>query len=178
MLDRSTRSMVVLLFILLTSCGGGGTSPRDYVRAVCQATSDWQNDIEKEAISLAGSLSGNAGPAEQKEALVGLLQQLTTVTDRFAGRVESAGTPDIEGGEEAAESLRRSLDELNDAFRDARGQAEDLPTDSQEAFEAAAAKVGETINSSVDVLADPFGDQAEQLASVAESEPACKSLQG
>jgi hypothetical protein len=169
---------VGFLLLLLAGCGGGATNARDYVRAVCTATSDWQSDIEKEAIGLAGSLSGNAGPAEQKQALVGLLQQLTTVTERFADRVESAGTPDIEGGEEAAGSLRRSLDQLNEAFRDARSQAEDLPTDSQEAFEEAAAEVGETINSSVDVLADPFGDQAEQLASVAESEPACKNLQG
>jgi hypothetical protein len=163
--------------LLLAACGGGSTGAREYVRAVCTATSDWQADIEKEAISLAGSLSTSAGPAEQKQALIGLLDQLVSLTDRFIERVESAGTPDIEGGEEAADSLSRSLDQLNKAFRDARSQADDLPTGNEEAFQDAASKIGETINSSVDVIADPFGDQAEQLAAVAENEPACKTLQ-
>jgi hypothetical protein len=45
---RSLLVPVLLLPVVLSSCGGGGPTPQEYVRAVCTATTGWQREIEQQ----------------------------------------------------------------------------------------------------------------------------------
>jgi len=162
-----------------SSCGGGATvSAGQYVKAVCSATTGWQQDIQKRTLALADSLDPQAGVPEQKRALAALLDGLIAATDRFVARVKAAGTPDIDGGEDAANQLNDALARIDQTFRTAREQADQVPTDSKESFQHAANKIGESVNSSVAGIQDPFRDQGQQLDALAAKDPACQQTQG
>ena len=57
-------------------------------------------------------------------------------------------------------------------------EADQLPTDSKESFQQAANKIGESVNSSVAGIQDPFRDQGQQLDALAAKDPACQQTQG
>jgi hypothetical protein len=107
---------------------------------------------------------------------VQLLGGLVAATDAYVHEVEGVGSPDIDGGQDAAAGLTDALTRIDQAFRTARTQAGQLPTDSKESFEQAADKIGETVNSSVSGIQDPFKDSSE-LNTLAGKEPACKAIQ-
>ena len=173
-----TVSLAAGFVLALASCGGGGgVDAKAYVRSVCTATTDWQKDIQERTVALAGSLDPKATLPIQKQALVDLLGGLVQATDAYADKVDKAGVPDVDGGEDAAAKLVEALERIAKAFRTAHDQAGSLPTDSKDAFQQAADAIGKTVNSSVTGIEDPFKDSTE-LNTIAGQDPACKAIQG
>ncbi len=160
----------------LASCGGGSVSPQAYVKAVCQAVSDWQGQVQERSTDLEQNLGSDPSPEEGKEALGTFLDDVISDTDRMLGRVEEAGTPDIEDGEETANRLTEALRRVQEAFRDAREQVNDLSTGSPEEFQQGADEIGSAIQSAFTETGTTLDQPSPELDPVFEREPACDQL--
>jgi hypothetical protein len=160
----------------LAACGGGGVGPQAYVRSVCQAVADWQEEILDRSTSLEDELGPDATPEQGKDALAGFLDGVIADTDGMIGRVEDAGTPDIEGGEEQANRLTEALGQVQEAFRDAREEVDTISTTSPEAFQQDADALGDSIQSAFDEAGTTFDQPSPELDPIFEEEPACDRL--
>ncbi|MFN2591066.1 MAG: hypothetical protein ABR518_09895 [Actinomycetota bacterium] len=174
---RFRTSLGVVLTFALAACGGGGTSAREYVRSLCGATAQWQENVQQRTVALASDLGGDPSPQEGKAAFREYLDDILASTDTLVGRLEDAGTPDVENGEQAADRVISSLQRVRDAFEEARDQVDGLSTESPEAFEQGAEEIGQTITTSLQGIQDPIGQDDAELQAVFEDEPSCDKLQ-
>jgi hypothetical protein len=171
---RSVISLIALA--ALAACGGGTVSPQAYVRSICQAVTDWQGQIQDRSGDLEQQLGTDPTPAEGKEALGQFLDGVITDTEGMVDRVEEAGSPDIEDGEAQADRLSDALTQVLEAFRSARTEVEDIPTDSPEEFQQGADEIGNTIQSAFTEAGATFDQPSPELDPIFEDEPACDQL--
>jgi hypothetical protein len=166
----------LILAVCLAACGGGGVSPREYVRSVCEAMADWQGEIQDRSTSLAQDLGTDATPQQGKDALAEFLDGVITDTEGMVDQVEEAGSPDIQDGEDQANRLTDALTQVLEAFRAARTEVQTLPTDSPEAFQQRADEIGSAIQSAITEAGSTFEQPSPELDPVFEGEPACDQL--
>jgi hypothetical protein len=158
--------------------GGGGVSSDQYAADICTATGEWVSGIQGLATGLQDSLPQGASPEEGKEALEGFLGDALESTETYVSAVEDAGTPDVDGGEDAAGEIRDAVGEARDIISDARDQAADLPTDSEEAFSREADELGNSTRDSLSAVGDAIGDPPEELSQAFQEEEACSQIGG
>jgi hypothetical protein len=166
----------LIIAAALSACGGGAVAPEAYVKSVCQAVSDWQGQIQDRSTSLEESLGTDPSPEQGKAALTRFLDGVITDSERMVDRVEGAGSPDIEDGEDLANRLKDALEQVLQAFRDARTEVEDIPTSSPEEFQQGADEVGNTIQSAFTEAGATFDQPSPELDPIFEREPACNQL--
>jgi len=178
------RTGIALLAVaaLIGACGGdddnggGSVSAGDYARDICTATSDWVQGIQTLATDLQQELPQGASPQEGKEALEGFLGDALERTETYVSAVEDAGTPDVDGGDDAAGQIRDAVGEARDIISDARDQAGDLPTDSEQAFSEEADELGNSTRDSLSAVGDAIGDPPEELSNAFQDEEACSQI--
>ena len=110
------------------------TSADSYATAVCGAANDWFNEIKPSVLAMP-SLMTSAKQA--KITVVGVLDGAVTATETLITRVKDAGTPDIDGGREAAAGALMGLTSMKDAFVQAEETAKGLSTKDPDAFRKA-----------------------------------------
>lgn len=171
-------STVALLGGVLGACdGGGGVDPQTYVQEVCGSMQDWLESIQQGGQELQ-ELAG-AQPAEAKEAITGFLEDSIESTETLISDIEETGPPDVENGEDVHQTLIDGFGQAKSTFEDAAQQAEDLPTDSPEAFQSAAQELGTSITNAQSEIQQTF-DQAEpseELDQAFEEEQSCSDLE-
>ena len=107
------RAAVAALALGLVACGGsagtGGAAdpvpPDDYVRSVCRAVADWNDDVAA-AFRATDELPDSDRPATIRRDFVDFFDQLQEATDDMVSRVDDAAQPDIPEGAAAARALR------------------------------------------------------------------------
>ena len=155
---------------------GGGTSQsvsaEDFASTVCTGLKTWLSDIQKGATDLATGISSGSSPQQGKDVLTNYLDAVIDATETFVATIRSAGVPDVTGGSDAANALADAFERIETALQQAKESVQDLPTDSPQAFAAAAANLARSIQtnlaSATDALRDvPAPDLEQAFANTA-----------
>lgn len=164
--------------------GGGGedaggssetVSAEAYAADVCGAMQDWIAGIEERAQDIGSGLDGTDADAG-KQALADLLSEMSNSTGDLVSAVEDAGVPDVEGGEDAADSLVTAFEEVQQILEDAQADVEELPSDVQ-GFQQGAAELGPTIQEALTSVGESLEDPAsEDLKNAFQEEEACSAV--
>lgn len=173
-------SALALTAGVVAGCGGDdgdGVEPDAFVGDVCSAFDDFQSTLSEGVGAI--SAVGQADPEEGKELLVDFFDEGAAAASELTGEIENAGAPDVEGGEETADAVQEATRGLADALERARDQAEDLPTDSPEAFRSGAEELNEEFQASVDEVGEATDEIEEnaELEEAAEENPECQQLE-
>ena len=172
------------LLALAAGCGdddddGGGETvdAQTYTGAVCGTIGDWVQAIQAGAQETA-NLPQNATAEQGKEAISGFIDDSLAETTTARDALADAGVPDVEGGEEVADALVSVFDDAVGIFEQASADAGDLPTDSDQAFEAAATELGDTTEKSLQEAGDALDEleSSEELSTAAQEAPECEEL--
>lgn len=158
--------------------GGGSTeavSADAYAADVCGAMQDWLTGIQERTQSLSeGFQTGD--PGEGKKLLADLLTEMSEETGELITAVEDAGVPDVDGGEEAADSLSSAFEEVRTILDDAQADVADLPEDPQ-AFQQGAAELGPTLQQALSSVGESLEEpESEELKTAFENEESCSSI--
>jgi len=162
-------------------CGSssGKVSPSAYVTSVCRAVAPLEQDIRSRESQLASTLSSIKSAAQGKRILQSFLEAFSRDTDAALSKLRAAGTPDVANGARIEHAIVDVFQRLDTAVKSAAGQAASLPTSSPQAFQAAASKLGTTVESSVSGIGSSLSElRSPQLQKAASSSSACKSLNG
>ncbi len=147
-------------------------SPAAYVKSVCSAISPLEQDV----VTRSSALNTPAADATHaKQTLQGFLTAVAQESDHALTRIKAAGTPDIKGGQAAADTIVKAFTQLRDAMRTAVTRSNSLPTDSAASFKTAAQSLGTSVKGSLNNI-DPTGFRNPEIEKAAAKEPACKSL--
>lgn len=178
--------LTLLLAGGLVACGGddeggddGGSSEtvsaEAYAADVCGAMQDWITGIQERTQDLGSGLSGGDADAG-KQLLVDLLSEMSSSTGELVSAVEDAGVPDVDGGEEAADSLVSAFEEVQGILEDAQADVEDLPSDPQ-GFQQGAAELGPTIQQALSSVGESLEEpDSEDLKTAFEEEESCNAV--
>lgn len=159
--------------------GGGGSSEtvsaEAYAADVCGAMQDWITGIQERTQELGSGLS--EGDAEAgKQFLVDLLSEMSSSTGELVSAVEDAGVPDVEGGEEAADSLVSAFEEVQEILEGAEADVEALSSDPQE-FQQGAAELGPTIQQALTSVGESLEEpESDELKEAFENEETCNAV--
>lgn len=159
--------------------GGGGSSETvsasAYATEVCGAMQDWVTGIQERTQDLGSGLT--AGDTEGgKQVLVDLLSEMSAATGELVTAVENAGVPDIEGGEEAADSLVAGFEEVQGILEDAEADVAALSDDPQE-FQQGASELGTTIQEALTRVGDSLEEAGSgELTEAFENEESCNAV--
>ena len=136
----------VLVFAACGGDDGGGEeeAPQDvpvadYVSDLCTSLTDWRDSVQnaESEFQQENALTGELAPEEAQEKLGAYLEDVQALTDDFVADLEAAGSPDVEGGAEVADQFVSGFEQFSAALGDLQGRVEELPTESDAAFQAA-----------------------------------------
>ncbi|MEV6631390.1 hypothetical protein AB0M54_11630 [Actinoplanes sp. NPDC051470] len=134
---RPARPLLIVVSLLvgvsLAACSHT-TGPRNWAAAVCNALAPWRAEIGTLTDRTQEQMTAETTPAQAKENLVRLFGGAETASERARAGVERAGVPDVDNGEQVAESFTASLSGMRDAYARARGGVAGLATSPQKAF--------------------------------------------
>lgn len=159
--------------------GGGGStetvSAETYAADVCGAMQDWVTGIQERTQDLGSGLT--AGDTEGgKQVLVDLLSEMSGATGELVTAVEEAGVPDVEGGEEAADSLVSAFEDVQGILEDAEADVEALSDDPQE-FQQGASQLGTTIQEALTQVGESLENAgSDDLTEAFENEESCNAV--
>ena len=159
--------------------GGGGSSEtvsaEAYAADVCGAMQDWITGIQEKTQDLGSGITGNDAEAG-KQLLVDLLSEMSSSTGELVTAVEQAGVPDVDGGEEAADSLVSAFEEVQEILEGAEADVEALSSDPQE-FQQGAAELGPTIQEALTSVGTSLEEpESEELKEAFEKEETCNAV--
>jgi hypothetical protein len=181
-LRSKTILLIAVLALFISACGddddGGGDSVEvgQYAADICTAFTDWTEAIQERQTELEQGLEPGASPQEGKDALQGFLDDAVTASDQLVEDVDAAGTPDTENGEEAATALQDAAQGARDQLAQAQEDVADLPTDSPEAFSAAADEFGNDVRTALEGVGDGLEDiDTPELDEAIDEEEACQA---
>jgi hypothetical protein len=193
---RTNLGLVALLVfaLLLGACGGsdeksdsaseGSTDTAQtttitadkFAGAVCGALSSWLTDIQDRAASLTPDATDAAAT---QATLVDFLDGLVTSTDEMITKIESAGVPDTDGGQEAQSAVLDSLENVKTLFEESRDKVAGLSTDDPKAFGQALQSIGTDLQDAADGATSSLDSITDSDINAAfGTNPACASLSG
>ena len=182
--------LTLLLSAGLVACGGGDggdegggdgdgssetVSAEAYAAEVCGAMQDWVAGVQSQMQGLSESFTSN-DPEAGKQALSDLLGEMSSQTGDLAAAVDDAGVPDVDGGEEAADSLVTAFEDVQGLLEDAQQDVEDLPSDPQ-AFAQGASDLGTTLQEALSSVGGSIEEpDSPELQEAFEKEKSCSSI--
>jgi hypothetical protein len=189
MKSRVTTAIAAALFALaVAGCGdsgndtgngdagtggneGGGGDAVAWAESVC---SNIKDDIE--AISTQPEVD-QTNPQAAKDSLVGYLGTLETSLDGMASAVEDAGTPPVDGGEEAVTGFTDEVGTAKEAVTSAKTKIEAAPVNDAAAFQGAVVSAMEDLQALSEI--DPTGSFSdnEELNKAYDEAAACKEIE-
>jgi hypothetical protein len=160
-----------------TSPGGANASTAEaWLTTVCGATGDWIDEIVSLQEELVQRL-GSRRVEDVKTSMVRYFDDVLAATDRAIARVEAAGVPDVEGGEEAADGYAGGLRSVRQVLQEARDETADLETSDPRTFTRQLRAIEEDVQASLaDVGASMAEMESPELDRVAEDVPECEEL--
>ena len=162
-----------------TGTSGGTVSSEEYVQSVCTSMSTWVNDVQTMSNEFGSSLDPSADIQTQKDAIVGLFDEMLGATDTLISSLDAAGTPDVEGGDEIRATLSDSFAQARAALEDAKNQIGALSVDDPQAFATELTNIGTAIQTSMNGITGSLsGLAAPELEQAAANEQACQQMAG
>ena len=174
--------VVIAVAAIVVGCGGddddGGetVSAETYVGEVCTAMSEMIGVVQEGQQEL--SEVAQATPEEGRDLLVGFLGDAAGAVESARTAIEDTGAPDVEGGEDVQTAITTALGDLQATFEDALTSAEDISTESEQAFQTEAQEIATTVQGSSEEISASLGEvgENEELSEAAEQAEACQEL--
>ncbi|MDQ3956572.1 MAG: hypothetical protein M3285_13600 [Actinomycetota bacterium] len=172
---RATLSVIVGA-LFLGSCGGGGTSADEWATDVCNGLKDFVSEISETQADVQAAVSPESTPEQGRELLNTTFDSMIESTDSLIGKIEAAGTPDIEGGEDIQNSLISGLEDMKTALEDAQPRIDALPDDPTE-FKTEAAEIGSDLQTELQGIGDTLSAMdAPELEEETQDVEACQDV--
>lgn len=166
---------VVLATLALLVAGCGGPSPRAWAASVCEALTPWRAEINKLTSSTQQQMTAQTTPAQAKENLVRLFAGAEQASETARRKVEQAGVPETDHGEEISAGFRASLSKVRDAYGRARDTIDGLDTGEAKAFYDGVRAAVETLNKEYDASALDTGKlSSTELKQAFDEVPECR----
>ncbi|MGC1209672.1 MAG: hypothetical protein WA890_00150 [Micromonospora sp.] len=166
---------VVLATLVLVVAGCGGPSPRAWATSVCEALAPWRAEINKLTSSTQQQMTAQTTPAQAKENLVRLFAGAEQASETARRKVEEAGVPETDHGEEISAGFRASLSKVRDAYGRARDTIDGLDTGEATAFYDGVRAAVETLNKEYDASAlDTSKLNSQELKQAFDEVPECR----
>jgi hypothetical protein len=146
---RPARPLIALSVVVLCACLAAcadTSGARVWAASVCTALAPWRTEISTLATRTQQQMTAATTPAQAKENLMRLFGGAESASERARAGVAQAGVPDVDHGEQVAQSFVASLGAVRDAYGRARTGIEGLATSPQKAFYAQVAGVVEELN--------------------------------
>ncbi|MBX6752370.1 MAG: hypothetical protein IRY85_22360 [Micromonosporaceae bacterium] len=131
---RRLLTVAVTAAVLLAGCSRSSLSPDVWVATVCDALASWRATITELNQRAATAMSRATSIEETRSNLLDLVTDARDATEAARASVESAGVPDVSGGESVARAFERSLAATRDAYAAAAENLRELPGDDGKAF--------------------------------------------
>lgn len=151
-------------------------SAKRWAKSVCNAVADWSAAIDD---ALADSDTTATEPAAVQTTLLDALEHAESKTRTLLDKLEDAGTPRAKRGDEAAEAISTSYDDVLSAISAAHGEVESAPTTDAAAFvliaTAALTDVEDALIAVQDALAEETALRTSSLRK-AFDQKACREL--
>ena len=182
-----------ILAVLVIGCGGGddggddgggggggeGASAEQYVDDVCSGLNELTTTVEDGQAELQQALTGAVtSPEEGRDVLVDFLADAADAADDARVAVEDAGVPDVDGGEDVADAINTAVADMQQAFAQARDDAEGMSVASPGEFATDAEGIANAVRESSGAIQDSLeavGENAELEAAAEDSED-CQEL--
>ena len=119
-------SLLVLCASLVACSSASG--PRVWAASVCTALAPWRTEIGTLTTRTQQQMTAATTPAQAKENLMRLFGGAESASEKARAGVQQAGVPDVDRGEQVAESFPASLGAMRDAYGRARTGIEALAT--------------------------------------------------
>ncbi|WP_229398703.1 hypothetical protein [Micromonospora okii] len=166
--------VVAALILALTGCGGG-PSPRVWAASVCEALTPWRAEINKLTSSTQQQMTAQTTPAQAKENLVRLFAGAEEASETARRKVDEAGIPETDDGEDISKGFQASLGKVRDAYGRARDTIAGLGTGEATTFYAGVRTAVETLNKEYDAGAlDTSRLSSEALRQAFDEVPECR----
>lgn len=125
--------VLALLAALLAGCAEGPPA-RAWAATVCSALEPWRAEINTLTARAQQQTPQSATPEQAKDNLVRMLEGARDASETARGKVEAAGVPEVDGGDEVAAAMVESLRKVRDAYGKARDTVHGLPTSESASF--------------------------------------------
>ncbi|MEV5822965.1 hypothetical protein ABUL04_27545 [Micromonospora harpali] len=167
-------AVLATLVLALAACGGG-PSPRAWAASVCEALTPWRAEINKLTSSTQQQMTAQTTPAQAKENLVRLFAGAEDASETARRKIDQAGVPETENGEEISARFQASLGKVRDAYGRARDTIDGLGTGEATAFYDGVRTAVETLNKEYDASAlDTSRLDSEELRQAFDEVPECR----
>ena len=187
---RPTMVLVglAMALVLLPACsddgGGGGdgeqaVTPEAYVRGLCTSVQAYVDDVTTLSTDFAAGIDPAASVDDQKQAVLDFLDDALALTSALIDEVDTAGVPDVEGGQAMVSAIVASFQEAREVLEAGRARVEAASTEDPQAFAAELNDVGATIQTSLGEIGGSLDlVDSPELSAAAEDEPSCAALAG
>ncbi|MGC5051073.1 hypothetical protein ACLQ2S_06445 [Micromonospora sp. DT48] len=168
-------TVVLATLLLLTACSSSGPSPRAWAASVCSALTPWRAEISKLTSSTDQQMTAQTTPAQAKENLVRLFGGAEQASETARRKVEQAGVPEVEHGEEVSAGFSASLASMRDAYGRARSTIDGLGTGEASTFYEGVQDAVEVLQREYDASAlDTSRLDSEELKRAFDEVPECR----
>jgi hypothetical protein len=176
---------------LLTACGGNGSSAsgpattttnavaaKTWVGAVCRDTLDWVDYAKQQSQSFATIVQNAPSLQAAKTGVMSFFDSLITRTESYLSQLRAAGTPAVSGGPAISRSIARGIQQIDDAYRQAKAKAAALSTADATTFSDQLTAIGADLNAASSGVDRTLGALASsELEAASRDVAACQQLQ-
>jgi hypothetical protein len=198
LMQRLTRvSLVVAVFALLAAaCGGSSQSAssshastsskpvNQWTAGICTDVAAWAKTLQAAGATASSAITTTAGDiTAPKQALVKVLDDSVSATDKLISQLAANGAPDVPNGQKIQTQVLGAFRDGRQVFADALTKAQALSTSDSTAFVDAAKQVSTSISSGFDTVGKVFNnagklDTGGTIDRAGKTEPACKAING
>ena len=174
-------ALAIVIAALAAGCSSSGSkkvAPEGWMGTLCQSVRTWQGEISKNQPDTSGT-----NLTAIKKGLVDYLDTVVKATDTMVHKVEDAGTPNVDSGDQISSQIVTKLKDVQKIFSDAKTTADNLPTDDPTKFSSEADSLGTKISDGGNKAGQAISDVAtkykkggQQLATAGSSASACSAL--
>jgi len=192
-MKRLTTVAAVLLALVAAGCGDKGNDGGSSTGASntnSSSSSDGGGDAtawaDKVCTGLKDDISAltttpeidQSNPQSAKDGLVAYLAKLETSLDGMASAVSDAGTPPVDGGEEAVNKFLDQISTAKDSVTSAKSKIEAAPVNDPAAFQAAAASATQDLQA-LSSMGDPTASfsESKELDAAYNKAKSCQELE-
>jgi len=190
---RLTTGLVALsLALLAAGCGDGGdggSTPTSGSDTTSETASGGSSDAvawaDKVCSAMKDDVAGmtatpnidmsNAQAA--KDGVLEYLGKLETALDGVVGAVQDAGTPPVEGGDEAVKGVTDAVGSAKEAVSSAKAKIDAAPVNDPAGFQAAFSSAQEDLTKLTELDPTASFDANKELKDAYDKAPACQELE-
>jgi hypothetical protein len=182
-------SIAAAALLMHAACGGGSeeadgseetgrVEPEVWATDICMALRELNMFYESRSSELGDEARAASSVEELKTASVTYWTELLDETDVMLKKIDAAGTPAGEQGEEVRRAIRNAFGQMRRVVADVLVQAQNLPTRNISAFNSEAESLGRSAQLAFEEVGRQFED-LKYLDGGFEGEPpeACRALE-